>query len=170
MSGDIFKKAFSESVDKERQRSIKLEKERQIEIEEQRERIGEIRDDVESVISQIPTVFAVSNVTFESSGSFDVGIPVGNDSYLFVHIDWSIPGKWLETMLEEGSFEDRYIVSIGANNIDFSLDPESESEEYISDPLYRESVSKWLGSELGRILGEEYERHRDFYEKMEKGR
>lgn len=33
----------------------------------------------------------------------------------------------------------------------------------------REEIVKWLASELGRILGEEYERHRDFYEKMEGG-
>jgi hypothetical protein len=53
MSDDIFKKAFSKSVDEERQRSIDIEKERQIREEEDPAHIEAIRGDVESVVRSI---------------------------------------------------------------------------------------------------------------------
>ena len=161
-SDDIFKKTFSKSADEERQRSIDIEKERQIREEEDRAHIEAIRGDVESVVSQIPSVFQVSEVSFYKDVRFSskdirfwVRIPE-DDSRLIVTIQlagWSQPQKYcgdIAKVWEDRGRDARYLAS--------------------TDPwLGREEIGKWLASELGRILGEEYERHRDFYEKMEEG-
>ena len=166
MSADLFKKSFSKSVDEERQRNMKIEKERRIRREEEQERIADIRDSVESVISQIPSVFQVSDVEFGSHGGFRVEIPRRDKSGLHVRIIWD-DSEWHDHL----SKEERYSVVIEPLDLDFSLKPDSGlyATPFDSGFMYREGVGKWLGSELGRILGGEYERHRGFYEKMEDG-
>ena len=152
MSGDIFKKAFSKSVEEERQRKLESEKDDRI----RRERIEEIRENVESVISQIPTVFKVSVVSFHTDVTFWVNIPEDDSSpaNLYVMIR---PEVW--------SQKQEYFGSI----IGYYGDQDGKVLAKTDPDLGREDICKWLASELGRILGEEYERHRDFYEKMEEG-
>ena len=165
MSGDIFKKAFSKSVEEERQR--KLESERDTEI--QRERIEEIRESVESVISEIPSVFKVSNVRFDDSVRFKVNIPSGPESYLNVSVGWSVKERddldvWSKT-------EERYFAHIHQNGDILSRNPHNpKNDDYYSGYVFREGVGRWLASELGRILGEEYEQARGFYKSLEEGR
>ena len=149
MSDDIFKKAFSKASEEERQRKLESEKDDGI----QRERIEEIRESVESVISEIPSVFEVSVVSFHKDATFWVHIPE-DDSSLYVMIR---PAVWSQEQEYFGVITEYY-------------GDQGGKELAKTDPdLGREDICKWLASELGRILGEEYEGHRGFYEKMEKG-
>lgn len=162
MSGDIFKKAFSKSVEEVQPQKSNTKSETKI----IRDHIEDIRKDIEGIIWQIPSVFEVLNVRFDVKVYFEVSIP-RNKSYLIAEIGFH-PQKGDAEWVEKMGVEElpRY-----SGNIDHA-DVNGNSLKHpgwYSGWVYRDAAIEWLASELGRILGEEYERHRDFYEKMEEG-
>jgi len=164
MSDDLFKKAFSKVSEKERQRKSKTNKKDKI----RRERTEEIRENVESVISQIPSVFEVSRVSFHNSADFMVTIP-RDKTHLYVSVKYEPTDSIARTMVLEKGLDEyrslRYWSSILSVNISNLPTPPSVNSGWV----LRDQSIEWMASELGRILAEEYEGHRGFYKRMEDG-
>ncbi len=80
MSGDIFKKAFSKSVEEGRQRTSGGTTNQK---KTKRDFVRDIKADIENLISQIPPVFEVSDVHFHEGVSFVVHLPQHGSGILF---------------------------------------------------------------------------------------
>ena len=70
-SGDLFKEAFSKSSEDERHRKSAIDARSRRQLEQ----VETIKEEVEDIISQIPSVFAVENLSFGRSILFDVVMP-----------------------------------------------------------------------------------------------
>jgi hypothetical protein len=148
MSGDIFKKAFSKSVEEGRQRTsggtTKQKKTR-------RDFVRDIKADIENLISQIPPVFEVSDIHFHERAGFVVHLP-----------EFDIGMKFEKEVLEviiivpdDEKSADRFTASILRRPFNYlRQDPPSSRGT-------RDEMIEQLSLKLGRILGEEYERRID---------
>ena len=157
MSGDIFKKAFDEASEEQRHQTTETNTKRKI----QRECIEELREDLKSLFSQIPAVFEVSDLHFEEEASFKVSIQEGKN-FLGVSISDNPSGSLAESVGVDRT--PNYIALI----TQFSDAGMVWGDPVNSNFVYRDAAIEWLASELGRILGTEYESHFDYYKEMER--
>jgi hypothetical protein len=146
MSGDLFKKAFSKSSEEERERilrSVAMEQKKQ-------DQVSSIKEDVETIISQIPSIFEVTDVKFDRCAKFNVYLPNhpqdGPDDERF---HWEVgfyPYGW----------EDRDTYQVNLRHFP-RLEWVQEVNKY--EKLAEEAI-EIISTELGTKLGEEYARHK----------
>jgi hypothetical protein len=156
MSGDIFKKAFSKSVEEGRQRTSGGTRKQK---KTKRDFVRDIKADIENLISQIPPVFEVSDVHFHGGVSFVVHLPQHDTGILFektvLEVSIIVP--------DDEKSADRFTAIIQRRPFNYlRQDPPSSRGT-------RDEMIEQLSLKLGRVLGEEYERRIDFYKRLEKG-
>jgi hypothetical protein len=156
MSGDIFKKAFSKSSEEVRQRtSGGTSKQKKT----KRDFVRDIKADIENLISQIPPVFEVSDVHFHERAGFVVHLPQDDTGILFEKTVLEV----IIIVPDDEKSKDGYVASILRRPWNSLRQPPPSSRGT------RDEVIEKLSLNLGRILGEEYERRIDFYKRLEEG-
>ena len=145
-SGNLFKTAFSKSSEEEGERilrSVAMEQKKQ-------DQVSSIKEDVETIISQIPSVFEVADVEFDRCIKFRVYMPN------YPHDGPTNERYYWEAGFYPYGWEDRETYQVTLKHY-----PRLEwVQEVNKREMPTEKAVEIISTELGTILGKEYARHK----------
>lgn len=139
---EIFNNSFQTSFDAEKRHTAAM-----AELEQtQRDQVKVIKNEIETIISQIPSVFKVENIRFDTVAKFEVIIPSGNPK------DKSSENYWEVGMYPHGR------KNTPTYQISLRHAPHWDANEEITAyEIPQGRAIEIIASELGKILGREYE-------------